>query len=73
MSQRRADRLNYMLECLNRAGEAGMSRKQFAECMGLKSSPYITELAETLVSTGHATKQMDYSEKLPTWKYYLVA
>lgn len=70
MTQRKADRLNDMLECLNRAGTAGMTRRQFAECMGLKISPYLTELVETLVTHGYATKLMDNSGKLPTWKYY---
>ena len=72
MSHRRADRLNNMLECLSRAGAAGMTRRQFADCMGLKISPYLTELVETLVADGHATKELDLSQKLPTWKYYVV-
>ena len=70
MTGRRADRLNDMLECLNRAGAAGLNRREFAKCLDLKVTPYLGQLLETLIEHNYATKIMDNSVYPPAWRYY---
>lgn len=70
MTEVKARRLNSLVECLDRAGAAGMTRRQFAECLGIKVSQYLTGLLETLITDGYARKEMDYSMYPPAWKYF---
>lgn len=70
MTPRKADRLNTMLQCLDRAGAAGLNRREFAACLGLKVTPYLTALLETLIEHGYATKAIDQAVYPPAWRYF---
>ena len=72
MTQRRAERLNQIVECLSRAGQAGMSRREISECLGLKMSPYIIDLVEFLVRKKYATKALDGNVYPATFRYFLI-
>jgi DNA-binding IclR family transcriptional regulator len=72
MTQRKANRLNEMLACLGRGGQAGMSRKEMAECLGLKVSPHLVAMLDILIDHGYARKALDESVYPPAWKYYMI-
>jgi DNA-binding IclR family transcriptional regulator len=73
MTPRKADRLNTMLECLDRAGASGLNRREFAQCLGLKVTPYLSQLLETLIQHGYAQKSLDNTVYPPAWRYYPIA
>jgi hypothetical protein len=49
MSQYRQQQCTLMLEALGRAGQFGMTRKEFAELLGIKKGTHLNELIKELV------------------------
>jgi len=70
MTQRKADRLNALLECLNRAGAKGMVRKEVADCLGIKVSPYLNELLHIIVAEGYAYAEWEMTTYPHRWRYW---
>lgn len=70
MTQPRADKLNLIVDCLNRAGAAGMVRKEIAECLGIKVSPYLNELLKTVIDHGFARAEWEMTTYPHRWRYW---
>lgn len=71
MSELKANRLNSIVQCIAQGGAAGVTRRQIAACLGLKVTPYLTGLIQTVMDAGYASAQMDYSVYPPANRYYL--
>jgi len=56
MSDYRKAQCEKMLHALERAGMSGMSRKQFADLLGIKKSQYLIGLIDELLARGLAIK-----------------
>jgi len=56
MSQYRQEQCQKMLDALERAGFSGMSRKQFAELLGIKKGKHLNSLIDELINRNLAKK-----------------
>jgi len=56
MSEYRKSQCENMLQALERAGFSGMSRKQFAELLGIKKGKHLNGLIDELIARNLARK-----------------
>lgn len=70
MTQVKANRLNHIVACIQQGGTDGMTRKQLAECLQLKLTPYLLELIKTVVDAGYAKVTQDQSVYPPVYRYH---
>jgi len=70
MSPVRANRLNDVVNCILKSGGVGATRKEIADCLQIKVTPYLNQLCDQVVAEGYATKEMDYNVYPGAWRYY---
>lgn len=72
MSEYRFSQCKTMLSALMAAGGAGVTRKQFAEVLGIKKSKHLVNLIDELVARGLAVKQDSTdSHNRAVFRYYI--
>lgn len=70
MTQKKVDRLNELVNCLGRGGQAGMTRKEMAMCLNMKVTPHLVQMLDFLIDNGYARKALDETVYPYTWRYY---
>jgi len=69
MSKRRLIQLNQIVDCVVQTGGGGATRKQIAECLQIKVSPYLHQLLQQCLDEGYLVGELDDSGKRRSWKY----
>lgn len=68
MTRRKAEMLNLITDFIHTHN--GVGRLEIANHVGLKKTPYLYGLIDTVVSTGWARAQWDTTLERPAFRYY---
>lgn len=70
MTKYRLNRLNEIVDCVVRVGRGGATRKQIAECLGIKVTQHLTAMINQCIAEGYLTSVLDDAMPRKTWKYF---
>lgn len=70
MSERVLGKIKAIDECLRRVGQTGATRKEIAECLGLKVTPYLKGMIQELLNRGFARAEWETEAYPPRWRYF---
>ena len=69
MSDERADRLNALVDFVHSRGGVGVTRREIAEHLGLKMTPYLLELIKQVIDAGWMVEHVENHRSFVRCRY----